>query len=277
MSAAGGLKIFVSLGAACGYDLRRDVTAPASLGLHHARGDAELADAQVVVLLHEHHGRRQQRVALATGMLREVVGELREERVLVVPELVAVARREVERVLVRHVDARDRDGLGVVHLLRQLPCQLDRLHVRAEGAAEDALDERLDPVLDAPQDAHRKRTPLCPPGTLTTLSKQRIRQRTRCEPGCGHSPGGGDGLAAHRERSEKQRAYEAGAPACDAPEPSLPRRLRGERGRDEHERDGEHRRPAREEARDGVEGRAGPLRASEARRARRVLTGEGQP
>jgi hypothetical protein len=32
-----------------------------------------------------------------------------------------------------------------VHLLGELPGDLDRLHAGAEGAAEDALDESLDP------------------------------------------------------------------------------------------------------------------------------------
>jgi len=42
----------------------------------------------------------------------------------------------------------------VLHLLDELPSELDRLHVRAKGAAEDTLEEAFDLVLDVPQDAH---------------------------------------------------------------------------------------------------------------------------
>jgi hypothetical protein len=35
-----------------------------------------------------------------------------------------------------------------VHLLGQLAGQLDRLHLGAEGAAEDPLDEAFDPTLE---------------------------------------------------------------------------------------------------------------------------------
>jgi hypothetical protein len=42
----------------------------------------------------------------------------------------------------------------VLHLLDELPRQLDRLHVRAEGASEDAFEEAFDPVLDVPENAH---------------------------------------------------------------------------------------------------------------------------
>jgi len=34
-----------------------------------------------------------------------------------------------------------------VHLLGQLASELDRLHLRAEGAAEDPLDEAFDATL----------------------------------------------------------------------------------------------------------------------------------
>jgi hypothetical protein len=42
----------------------------------------------------------------------------------------------------------------VVHLLRELPRQLDGLDVRSERAAEDAFDERLDLLFDAAEDSH---------------------------------------------------------------------------------------------------------------------------
>ena len=74
------------------------------------------------------------------------------QRVLVALELLAVGGGEVDRVLVRDVDARDGDGLVVVHLLRELARELDRLDVRPERAPEDALEERLDLLLDCPED-----------------------------------------------------------------------------------------------------------------------------
>src|SRR5207237_831986 len=39
----------------------------------------------------------------------------------------------------------------LVHLLRELACELDRLDVRAEGAAEDAFEDTLQPLLDSAQ------------------------------------------------------------------------------------------------------------------------------
>ena len=62
--------------------------------------------------------------------------------------------REVDRVLVRDVDARDGDAAVVVHLLHELARQLDRLDVRAEGATEDAFEQALDLRFDGAQDSH---------------------------------------------------------------------------------------------------------------------------
>jgi hypothetical protein len=87
-------------------------------------------------------------------VLGQVVGQLGEKGVLVGGELLPVGRRQVEDVLVRDVDARDRDRLVVVHLLGELAGQLDRLHVRPKGTAEDALDEGFDPVFDATENVH---------------------------------------------------------------------------------------------------------------------------
>jgi hypothetical protein len=77
-------------------------------------------------------------------MLGEVLRELVSQLGLVARELLVVARREIDRVLVRDVDARDRDVLVLVPLLDQLARELDGLHVRAERAAEHALEERLE-------------------------------------------------------------------------------------------------------------------------------------
>src|SRR5438034_9790197 len=83
-------------------DLGRGLLVAAPSVLRHPGGDAELADAEVVVGLEEDPRRRQQRVVLAHGVLGEVLLELRDERVLVPLELLAAAGGEVERVLVRH-------------------------------------------------------------------------------------------------------------------------------------------------------------------------------
>ena len=82
------------------------------------------------------------------------VTELRRELLFVARELLAIARREVHRVLVRDVDARDRDILVVVHLLDELPGELDGLHVRAKRTAEDALKERLEFRFDGAENGH---------------------------------------------------------------------------------------------------------------------------
>ena len=42
----------------------------------------------------------------------------------------------------------------VLHLLDELARELDRLHVRAKGTAEDTLEKAFDLVLDVPEDAH---------------------------------------------------------------------------------------------------------------------------
>src|SRR3954468_16402525 len=132
-------------------DLGRCLLVAAPSVLRHAGGDAELADAEVVVGLEEDPRRRQQRVVLTHGVLGEVLLELRDERVLVPLELLAVAGGEVDRVLVRHIHARDRSRAVLVHLLRELARELDRLDVRAEGAAEDTFEDALQPLLDSSQ------------------------------------------------------------------------------------------------------------------------------
>ena len=127
---------------------RRAAGPSAPLGLDHPGRDPELADVEVVVRVEHDPRRGQERVALPPRVLGEVALELVGERRLVVGELLAVLRREVDRVLVRDVDARDGDVLVVVHLLLELARELDRLHVRAEGTAEDALEEGLELLFD---------------------------------------------------------------------------------------------------------------------------------
>jgi len=73
----------------------------------------------------------------------EIAGELR-----------AIAGREKDGVLVRHVHAGDGDRAVLVHLLRELPCKLHGLHVRPERTPEHPFEEALDLALDCAKDAH---------------------------------------------------------------------------------------------------------------------------
>ena len=125
-----------------------------ALAADEARRDPEDADLEVVVGVELDVRLGQEHVALAACVLGEVVLELLAQLLLVVRELLAVRRREVDRVLVRDVDARDRDAAVVVHLLDELARELDRLDVGPEGAAEHPLEQGLELRLDAPEDAH---------------------------------------------------------------------------------------------------------------------------
>ena len=110
---------------------------------HEAGLDPELAEPQALVLVEPDDGPGQQVVLVAARVLEQVGAQLLRERGLVVLEAPVVVGGEPDRVLVRHVDARDRGGLVGVHLLRELARDLDRLHAGAEGAAEHAFDEAL--------------------------------------------------------------------------------------------------------------------------------------
>ena len=110
--------------------------------------DAELAEAQALVGLELDRGPGQQVVVAAAGVVEQIAGELLLERALVAFELDPVLLGEVDGVLVGHVDAGDPGGLVGVHLLGQLAGELDRLHLGAEGAAEDPLDEAFDATLE---------------------------------------------------------------------------------------------------------------------------------
>ena len=87
-------------------------------------GDAEGADGEVLIGLQQHQRPRRKGVALAAGVLDQVLGQLVSHLRLVGGELLAIRRIQEHRVLVRHVDAVDRDRLVVVHLLGQLARQL---------------------------------------------------------------------------------------------------------------------------------------------------------
>ena len=116
--------------------------------LDQPRLDPELAEAQPLVGLELDRRPGQQVVAAAARVLEQVAGQLLLERALVALELAPVLLGEVDRVLVRDVDARDARGLVGVHLLGQLAGEFDRLHLGAEGAAEDPLDEAFDATLE---------------------------------------------------------------------------------------------------------------------------------
>ncbi len=115
--------------------------------LHQPGLNPELAEAQTLVGGELDRGPGQQVVLAPPGMLEQIAGELLLERALVAFELGAILFGEVDRVLVGDVDAGDRGGLVGVHFLRQFARQFDRLHLGAEGAAEDPLDEAFDPGL----------------------------------------------------------------------------------------------------------------------------------
>ena len=109
--------------------------------------DPELAEAQALVGLELDRRAGQQIVVAPPGVLEQVTGELLLERALVALQLDPVLARQVDGVLVGDVDARDARRLVGVHLLGELAGELDRLHLGAEGAAEDPLDKAFDPTL----------------------------------------------------------------------------------------------------------------------------------
>ena len=116
--------------------------------------DAEHPDGQVVLGLERDDGARRGAVALAAGVLDQVLLELVAHLRLVGRELLAVGRVQVDRVRVRDVDAVDRDRAVVVHLLGQLAGQLDGLDRRSERATEEAFDKAPDPPFDVAENAH---------------------------------------------------------------------------------------------------------------------------
>ena len=93
-------------------------------------------------------GPGQQVIAAPARVLEQVARQLLLERALIALQLGAVLLGEEDGVLVGHVDALDRGRLVSVHFLGQFAGQFDRLHLGAEGAAEDPLDETFDPGLE---------------------------------------------------------------------------------------------------------------------------------
>ena len=122
--------------------------------LDEAGLDAELAEAEALVDLQAHLGPGEERQVVAARVLQEVGGELLLERALVALEALVVLRAEPDRVLVGHVDARDRGGAVRVHLLGELARDLDGLDLRREGARERTLNQVLNPCFEVSKDAY---------------------------------------------------------------------------------------------------------------------------
>ena len=198
-------------------------------------------------------------------MLGQVVAELVLQLRLVGGELVAVAGGEVDRVLVRDVDARHRHVPVVVHLLHQLACELDRLDVRAERAAEHALEERFELRFDAAEDGHRRRG--CYPGEQVYVAPLEGQDRGG-QPGRGHEREQRGGRSDRRGEAQQGSGEEHGGPR---PAPAGVRE--GSGGSREDERLGGDLRVrdelAPERVRDG--GRPGRSRQAEAERRRRAV------
>ena len=146
-------------------------------------------------------------------MLEQVAGELLLERALVALELAAVLAGELDRVLVGHVDPRDRRRLVGVHLLRELAGELDRLHLGAEGTAEHPLDEAFDPGFEIAQNADGGLLGLVesrPPGPGSAGGILRKCRPPTARTGCGGRPPAG------ARRSAGVRGGSAGGAASQA-------------------------------------------------------------
>ena len=219
----------------CAWDGGSSAARSARLTLHHARCDPELADGEVVVGLDRDRRRGEQLVLLPPRVLRRGTPGARRARTPRTPRTGRGRRREVDRVLVRDVDARDGDRAVVVHLLRQLARELDRLDVGSEGTAEHALEERLDLLLDCAQNgqldrrlggALRKR--------FSARARGRERQRARARsPACARRQRASPTQVAHVaaragtglrvRRGEHRRADRRGAVDRDRPDAPAPR------------------------------------------------------
>ena len=118
------------------------------------RLDPELAELQPIVGVKFDLRPARERQALLARVLEQVVRQLLAQRRFVARELLAVGLREEHAVVVRHVHARDGGHLVLLHLLRQLVGELDRLDVGLEGTPERPLDEAADLRLQIAQHAH---------------------------------------------------------------------------------------------------------------------------
>ncbi len=123
-------------------------------GLDQAGLDAELAEAKALVHFQADLGTGEERQVVAASVLQEVRGKLLLERALITLETLVILGAEPDRVLVGHVDARDRGGAMRVHLLRELARDLDGLDLRREGARERTLDQVLYSCFEVSKDAY---------------------------------------------------------------------------------------------------------------------------
>ena len=167
------------------------------------------------------------------------------EGALVRDELLAVGAREVDRVLVRDVDAGDGHRAVLVHLLGQLARELDGLHVRPEGATENAFEEALDRALDASQDAHSRESDSRAKGSGAPLTETAARTAQSAQ----RPEGDRAGAAAPARASADERDL-AGAEHADPLQPAAAgHRARTAAASAEHESEGDERRVAAQDDR----------------------------
>jgi hypothetical protein len=138
----------------------------AGAGLDPA-GQPEASLLQVLGRLELDPGRAEHGPVALAGRLHGEGGQLLGERPLVVREALAVARRQLVDVDVRHVHPVHAHRAPVLDLPDQPLAQLDGLHPGTEGAGEQPLHRALEPPLEIPQDPHRSSlgTPLCSPAS----------------------------------------------------------------------------------------------------------------
>src|SRR5690606_14046468 len=123
--------------------------AGAAGALAEAALDLEPPGAEGLVDDHLDLDRAHEPVALVAGVGPGGVGQLTPQRVLDLPELLVVARRQVDGEVVRgHRLATDADRDVVVHLPGQAAGELDGSDARPVGAGERALDHAFQPPFE---------------------------------------------------------------------------------------------------------------------------------
>src|SRR5260370_1265098 len=110
----------------------------------------------------------------------------------------------------------------IVHLLRELPRQLDGLHIRAEGTPEHAFEKRLDLLFDRPEDHECGRT--LPPRDGHGTRSARTTSAAAGAGGARRGPGGRPGAARGTSPSAA-----SGASAGPSAKSNAPRGSRQER------------------------------------------------
>src|SRR5579884_826862 len=150
--------------------------------LDNAQLDPEFAQPEALVGLKLDHRPRQQRQPLAPRILEQITGELGRQRVLVIREPGAIARRQEHLVLVGDVRSRNREMLVFLHLPREPSGDFDRTHLGAKDTAEGAFDEACDLALKASEHAH---------GSLRAAALRGLWMRRRRAIPCYASPPAG--------------------------------------------------------------------------------------